>query len=64
MNSTKFHETQFLLKKNFVKSWLNLVSFISNVYKQRLFQQVEFSEKNKQRASWIDKVIKQQHWAH
>ena len=40
---------------------VHLVSFISNVYKQRFFQPVEFSEKNKQRTSWFNNV-KQQTW--
>ena len=32
------------------------VSFISNVYKQRFFQPVDFSEKNKQRTSWNQNI--------
>ena len=40
---------------------LHLVSFISNVYKQRFFQPVDFSEKNKQRTSW-NQNVKQHPW--
>ena len=31
---------------------IHSVSFISSVYKQRFFQPVDLSEKNKQRTSW------------
>ena len=42
---------------------LHSVSFISNVYKQRFFQPVDFSEKNKQRTSW-NQNVKQHPWNH
>ena len=42
---------------------LHSVSFISNVYKQRFFQPVDFSEKNKQRTSW-NQNVKQHLWNH
>ena len=40
---------------------LHSVSFISNVYKQRFFQPVDFLEKNKQLTSW-NQNVKQQPW--
>jgi hypothetical protein len=41
-------DLETLRKKNCM---LHLVSFISIVYKQRFFQPVDFSKKNKQRTS-------------
>ena len=35
---------------------LHSVSFISKVYKQRFFQLIDFSEKNKQRTSWNQNI--------
>ena len=42
---------------------IHLVSFISNVYKQRFLQPVDILEKNKQWTSWKQNV-KQQPWNH
>ena len=42
---------------------IHSVSFISNVYKQRNFQPVDFSEKNKQLTSW-NQNVKQHTWNH
>ena len=54
--------SELTFKLILLKVWnsIHSVSFISNVYKQRFFQPVDFSVKNKQQTSWCQN-IKQRH---